>query len=97
MYKIEIENLKKYANLLMFDMNEEEYETLQKEFEVILQQLELIGKIENINSVEPMTFPFEVNKDFREDVVKEELSIEDALKNAKEIIDREIKVPKVVE
>ena len=53
------ELLKKYASKLMFDMKDEEYETLQKEFDVMLKQMELIGKIEGINEVEPMTFPYE--------------------------------------
>ena len=41
---IEIETLKKYAGKLLFDMKEEEYETLQKEFDVIIKQMELIEK-----------------------------------------------------
>ena len=61
---IEKSKLKDYANKLMFDMKDEEYETLANEFETILKQLDLIGEIENINSVEPMTFPY-----IKEDVV----------------------------
>ena len=53
------ELLKKYASKLMFDMKDEEYDTLQKEFDVMLKQMELIGKIEGIDEVEPMTFPYE--------------------------------------
>ena len=37
---IEIEKLKDYANKLMFDMNDEEYKTLQDEFEIILKQMD---------------------------------------------------------
>ena len=55
---IEIEKLKDYANKLMFDMNEEEYKTLQDEFETILKQMDLIGQIPDIDKVSPMTFPF---------------------------------------
>ena len=54
------EKLKDYANKLMFDMNDEEYETLQEEFDIILKQMDLIGNIPNISSVEPMTFPFKL-------------------------------------
>ena len=42
------EKLKNYANKLMFDMNDEEYETLQKEFDVVLKQMDLIGNIEDM-------------------------------------------------
>ena len=55
---IEKDKLKEYAKKLMFDMNEEEYETLQKEFDVILRQMDIIDKIPNLHEVEPMTFPF---------------------------------------
>lgn len=34
---IEKEKLKQYANKLMFDMDDSEYQTLQEEFEVILK------------------------------------------------------------
>ena len=50
------EQLKDYAKL-MFDMSDEEYETLQQEFDIIIKQMELISKIEKIEAVEPMTFP----------------------------------------
>ena len=50
---IEKEKLKKYAKLLMFDMDEEEYSTLQEEFDIILKQMELIANIPDIESVKP--------------------------------------------
>ena len=56
------EKLKSYANKLMFDMKDEEYETLLKEFHVVLKQMELIGNIKDIETVEPMTFPFELDE-----------------------------------
>ncbi|MFA6327620.1 MAG: Asp-tRNA(Asn)/Glu-tRNA(Gln) amidotransferase subunit GatC [Bacilli bacterium] len=91
------ENLKKYANKLMFDMNEEEYETLQKEFEIILKQMDIIDKIPNISEVNPMTFPFDLEKELRPDETKDLITPEEALINAKEKINNEVKVPKVVE
>lgn len=91
------ENLKKYANKLMFDMEDSEYETLNREFEVLLQQMELIGKIKDIENVEPMTFPFEVDVTLRNDDDYRNISIEDALSNCDSVKNREIKVPKVVD
>lgn len=92
------EKLKEYAEKLMFDMDEKEYETLEKEFEIILKQMDLIGKIENIKDVEPMTFPFTIEGvKLREDIPEESLSIEDVLKNAKDVENSMVKVPKVVE
>ena len=92
------EKLKNYAGKLMFDMNDEEYETLQQEFEVILKQMDLIGNIENINTVEPMTFPFELDGvELRDDSESRNIEIEDALRNTGSKKGREIRVPKVVE
>ena len=92
------EKLKNYAGKLMFDMNDEEYETLLKEFDVILKEMDLIGNIENIESVEPMTFPFELdNVELRNDSDSRNIEIEDALSNTGSKKGREIRVPKVVD
>lgn len=97
MEKITKEILKKAANNLMFDMTDEEYETLMKEFEVIIQQMEIISSIEGVDEVEPMTFPFEVTNDYlREDVPETPLDREEALKNAKDVVEGQIRLPKVV-
>ena len=95
---IEKEKLKDYANKLMFDMNEVEYETLQKEFEVILKQMDLIGKIPNIRDYTPMTFPFpNPDASLREDEVGDYLVVSEVLENAKHQVNDQVKVPKVVE
>ncbi len=92
------EKLKEYANKLMFDMSDSEYDTLLKEFDVMLKHMDLIGEIKDLDKVEPMSFPFELNDvDLREDVVKDAITTEEALKNAKETLYNEVKVPKVVE
>ena len=92
------EKLKNYAGKLMFDMKDEEYETLQKEFDVILKQMDLIGNIENISEVEPMTFPFELDGvELRSDEESRNIEIEDALSNTGSKKGREIRVPKVVD
>lgn len=97
---IEKEKLKKYANKLMFDMEDSEYETLQEEFDIILKQMDLIGKIENIKDVEPLFFPFK-NTDAvlreDEDDEGETLTVDEVLSNAKNVLKDQIKVPKVVE
>ncbi len=92
------ENLKKYASKLMFDMNDNEYEVLIQEFDVIVDQMELIGKIENISDVEPMTFPYILeDKQLREDKVGEFLYPDEVTANTKYVLNDQIKVPKVVE
>ena len=92
------EKLKNYANKLMFDMDDKEYETLKKEFEVIIKEMDLIGNIENIENVEPMTFPFELDGvELRNDEDSRNIEIEDALSNTGSKKGREIRVPKVVD
>ncbi|MBQ6546547.1 MAG: Asp-tRNA(Asn)/Glu-tRNA(Gln) amidotransferase subunit GatC [Bacilli bacterium] len=92
------EKLKEYANKLMFDMNEEEYKTLQEEFEIILKHMDLIGNVPNISDVSPMTFPFS-NEDvsLREDEVGDYLTVSEVLENTKHQLNDQVKVPKVVE
>lgn len=95
---IEKSKLKDYANKLMFDMNDEEYETLASEFEVFLKQFELIGKIDNIDEVEPMTFPYlKEDVTLRDDSVSRVVDVDVAFSNCHGKKGDEIKVPRVVE
>ncbi len=92
------ETLKVLASKLMFTMNEEEYDTLLDEFDVILKQMDLIGKIDNIKNVEPLIYPFPLDGvKMREDEVKEEMNIDDILQNSGSTLYNQVKVPKVVE
>ena len=92
------ELLEEYAKKLMFKMNDEEYKTLEEEFNIILKQMDLIGKIKNIKEVKPMTYPF-INTDatLREDEIDNTITTTDLLQNAKEKERNQIKIPKVVE
>ena len=94
------EKLEIYAKKLMFEMNEDEYETLLKEFDVIFKQMDLISEIKDIDDVIPMTFPFDLELDdsyLREDVYENEISFDDMKVNIKDYDDFKVKVPKVVE
>ena len=97
---IEKEKLKDYARKLMFEMKEEEYTTLQQEFDIILKQMDYIEKIPNIKDVEPMFFPFVTYEaKLREDEIEEQetLSVSEVLANTSHQVKDQIKVPKVVE
>lgn len=97
---IEKEKLKKYANKLMFDMEDSEYQTLQEEFDTILKQMDLIGQIKDIKNVEPLFFPFKnTDAELREDEDDEgeTLTVDEVLSNAKNVLKDQVKVPKVVE
>lgn len=85
------------ANNLMFTMNDQEYQTLLEEFNIITEQMKLIGQIPGVDDVEPMTFPFDVtNSLLREDVPTVPLTREEALKNASDVVDYQIRLPKVI-
>ena len=97
MKKIDKETLKEASQKLLFEMSEQEYDTLLIEFDVIISQMEIISQIEGIDDVEPMVFPYECfSTCLREDVVNETLSKEEVLKNAKEVKDGMITLPKVI-
>lgn len=90
--------LEMLANKLMFTMDDSEYDTLLDEFDIILKQMDLIGKIDNIVDVEPMSYPFVLSDVvLREDEVNDELPIDDILQNSGSNLYNQVKLPKVVE
>lgn len=95
-YNIEV--LKDAAKRLLFDMSEQEYETLLNEFDIVTKQMEMLGNNKSLDEFEPLEFPFECTTSFlREDIPGEPLPREEALKNSKRKIGGQIKLPKVVQ
>ena len=91
------EKLKDYAAKLMFDMDDAGYDRTLEEFETVEKHMALIGEIEGIDDVEPMTFPYVIyHATLRDDEAKECLTNEEILANVKEVKADQIKVPKVV-
>ena len=91
------EKLKDYAAKLMFDMDEAGYDRTLSEFETVEKHMALIGEIDGIDKVEPMTFPYVIyHSSLREDVAKDCLTNDEVLANAKETKANQVKVPKVV-
>ena len=87
-----------YADKLLIGLTEEEVKMVLDEFEVIDKNISLVNEIPEIEKVEPMThclddFIYEL----REDVVEESIPIDDILANCDSYLNREVKVPKVVE
>ncbi len=97
MKKVNEEVLRAVADKLMFDITDEQCQSLLIEFNTILKQMELIGEIPNIDDYSPMTFPFDVTSSYlREDIPSKPLDKKEALKNAKDVKDGQIRLPKVV-
>ena len=98
MNKFTKEMVDDYAEKLLIGLTDEENKMVLDEFEAIDKNIDLINEIPDIEKIEPMThalydFVFEL----RQDVAKESIPIEDALRNAGATDGREIEVPKVVE
>ena len=92
------ETLVMLANKLMFTMDDSEYDTLLDEFDTILKQMDLIGKIDGIEKIEPMCYPFPLDDVMlREDEVIDELEIDEILLNSGSNLYNQVKLPKVVE
>ena len=92
------EILKDAAHRLLFDMSEEEYDTLLDEFSIIIKQMNVIGEHPEIDNFEPMTFPFDSTTDYlREDIPFTPLTKTEALRNANNKVGGQIKLPKVVQ
>ena len=73
---------------------------MEREFEIILKQMDLIDGIKDIDNVVPMTYPFDLELDdsyLRDDISNNEICFDDMKINVKDYENEKIKVPKVVE
>jgi aspartyl/glutamyl-tRNA(Asn/Gln) amidotransferase C subunit len=97
MKEITMDVLKEAANRLLFDMSEEQYQTLYSEFQILTKQMDKIGQVKGLDGYEPMTFPFPCETNYlRPDVAEAPLPRGEVLKNAGNVQDNQIKLPKVV-
>ncbi|HHT67405.1 MAG TPA: Asp-tRNA(Asn)/Glu-tRNA(Gln) amidotransferase subunit GatC [Erysipelotrichaceae bacterium] len=96
MKKVSKETLLETAHNLMFDIDEEQLRILSEEYEDIFEATKNIQIIPGVDEVEPMVFPYEIFGELREDSPSSSLSLEEALKNAENVRDGHIVIPKVV-
>jgi len=98
MAKFTGEQVINYADKLLIGLTEEEVKMVLDEFEDIDTQISLINNIPNIENIEPMTHCLD-NFEYvlREDIVEESSNIDEILQNCDSTLDRQVKVPKVVE
>ena len=98
MRKFTEEMVEDYALKLLIGLTDEEVKMVLEEFDVIDTNIDIINKIENIENVEPMTHCLDnFTYVLREDVIEESIEIDELLQNCDDYLDREVKVPKVVE
>ena len=97
MKEITKEGLKECANKLMFELSEEQLDTLYEEFSIICEQMSLIADIPGVDEAKPMTFPFDVTNTYlRDDKAGKPIERDEVLRNAKDVVDGQIRLPKVV-
>lgn len=88
--------LKELGHKTMFNVSEEEMPALIEEYNVFMSHVQALAAIDT-DGVEPLAFPYEIETTFlREDVADHLISREEALQNAKNVQENQIKVPKVV-
>ena len=97
MKKIDKALLLDASTRLLFVMTDSQYEVLMNEFDILLKQMALIGKIDGVDALTPMTFPFQVKgHGLRDDQVGVTLTQQEATSNAHHVSEGQIKLPKVV-
>lgn len=96
MENISKETIKKLANQVMFDLNDQELCEMQDEFEIFLKQIDLLAKVDTQN-VEEMVYPFESPTTYiRNDEDAHVISQAEALANSPKSVAGHVVVPKVV-
>ena len=97
MKKIEKEELLVCGKRMMFALTEEELNTIQQKVVSLTAQLDNAEKIEGFDKVEPMTFPFLCEMPYlREDIATEKVDRDVLFSNTKDVVDGQIRLPKVV-
>lgn len=87
---------KKLAKQLMFELSDEEAESLVKEFSTLEAQMSLLDAVDT-DGVEEMVYPFETPTVFlRDDEVSNVISQDDAMANVKKKLEGHFVLPKVV-
>lgn len=82
MKRLDEQEVKDLATQLRFSLTIEEANDIKNEFDVLLEQIDLLNKIDT-EGVEPMVYPFDQETSFlREDVADQVLPVQEVLKNA---------------
>ncbi|MHA1375593.1 MAG: Asp-tRNA(Asn)/Glu-tRNA(Gln) amidotransferase subunit GatC [Promethearchaeota archaeon] len=90
------EILEHVSKLALLDLTEEEKDRFSEQLTDLLNYFKKLNDLDTSN-VEPMTHPIQGLKNvFREDVPRESLSNEEALKNAKYTKDGHFKAPRIL-
>jgi len=93
---LDAQTIHKIADLARIQIEEKEVETLIPEMNKILSFMEKLNELDTSN-VKPLVYMNETANVWREDVVKQEISTEDGLKNSAKHNNQFFMVPKIIE
>ncbi|MBY9077084.1 Asp-tRNA(Asn)/Glu-tRNA(Gln) amidotransferase subunit GatC [Paenibacillus sp. HN-1] len=93
---ITVKDVQHVAKLARLHLSPEEEAMLTEQMNAILQYAEKLESL-NTDNVQPTTHVLQVSNVMREDVVKESITMEEALLNAPDEEDGQFKVPAVLE
>ncbi|PHR29889.1 MAG: Asp-tRNA(Asn)/Glu-tRNA(Gln) amidotransferase GatCAB subunit C [Desulfotalea sp.] len=93
--KISKKEVEHVANLARLNLSADELETMTGQLDNILSYVDKIEELDTSN-ITPTTHVFSVTNAFRDDVVKESLTQEEAVKNGPEQNGSFFQVPKVI-
>jgi aspartyl-tRNA(Asn)/glutamyl-tRNA(Gln) amidotransferase subunit C len=96
MSRITEEQVKHVANLARLQLSEKEVELFTKQLDDIISYAEQLNELD-VENVEPTTHVLDLKNVLREDKSRKWISREEALKNAPEEQDGQVKVPSILE
>lgn len=93
----QLENkLKALALKTMFKLTDEEMPDMIKEYEVFMNHVSVLENIDT-EGIEPLCFPYEQITTFlREDEPTDVVEVKELLSNGPDVVENQIRVPKVV-
>ncbi|HPI39174.1 MAG TPA: Asp-tRNA(Asn)/Glu-tRNA(Gln) amidotransferase subunit GatC [Pseudobdellovibrionaceae bacterium] len=92
---IDKKTIKKIAELSRLEVSDVDAEEYSVQLSKALQFFEHISKVDT-HQIEPMITPVEIESFWREDIVNQEYTAEEMIKNAPESLGHLFKVPPVV-
>ncbi|WP_373898044.1 Asp-tRNA(Asn)/Glu-tRNA(Gln) amidotransferase subunit GatC [Haloimpatiens sp. FM7315] len=84
------------AKLSKIHINEDEKDEFIKDFNDILNYMEILNGLDTEN-IEPLTNPYYIDNKFREDEVLDSMSPKEVFRNSKDRYEEYFIVPKVIE
>lgn len=94
--KLTMTDVEYVANLARLALTDAEKEKMTEELSSILAYIDKLSQLDT-QDVEPLAHVFPVTNVFREDVCRESIAIEEALRNAPDSEERFFKVPGILD